>query len=557
VSIDCGRELYVSSQILHGKQLYRDVMYVYGPVAPYFNALLFWSFGVRLEVLYWAGSLSGLLSGLLLYATGKRLGLAIAGCGAGAVVIVQGFGPFIFSYPLAYSFAAVYGFALSVFFLWCIIHTRDSDWRGWLCFASLAAACVFLLKLEIGFACYTALGAGIAGRLMLRSDRGAFARDLLATLPGVLIASVTAAILVYAYGFVFLTQQNIMSWPSSYFMKTYGQLWLANSGLSFKPRLLAADIVKSAVLAGTFASAGLFLKRRSGRRILLRIGWAALGVTGYLSFRQNWGWANRLLRFVGFPSFMPLFVALCAGIALAYFWKARDSERLAFALLLFFSTVFGFRILLACAPFNYPIFYNGPAVLSFLALSSYVVLWNTGASGAVRRSVQSLLAAGSVVVALAQLYDSHRQTANRTPLVTQHGTISIPRSKAAAYANAIAFMESAAEHGKTVLALPEEMGLYFFSGTECPTRVYQFAPGVVAPGKMMDDVIREIETKRVDYLLWSTRDFSVYGVRTFGVDYDQKLATYLRSHYHQTGYVSPIQDTWKAAVWQRNAGGSD
>src|SRR6266446_11000172 len=33
--IDNGRELYVPVSILHGKLLYRDICYMYGPLAPY------------------------------------------------------------------------------------------------------------------------------------------------------------------------------------------------------------------------------------------------------------------------------------------------------------------------------------------------------------------------------------------------------------------------------------------------------------------------------------------------------------------------------------------
>jgi len=39
--IDNGRELYVPAEILKGKLLFRDLWYMYGPLAPYLKALLF------------------------------------------------------------------------------------------------------------------------------------------------------------------------------------------------------------------------------------------------------------------------------------------------------------------------------------------------------------------------------------------------------------------------------------------------------------------------------------------------------------------------------------
>src|SRR5215831_4354737 len=35
LDIDCGREMYVPKVLAEGKVLYRDIWYLYGPVAPY------------------------------------------------------------------------------------------------------------------------------------------------------------------------------------------------------------------------------------------------------------------------------------------------------------------------------------------------------------------------------------------------------------------------------------------------------------------------------------------------------------------------------------------
>ncbi len=51
VLVDFGRELYVPWQITEGALLYRDVAYFNGPFSPYFNAGLFYIFGVSLTTL--------------------------------------------------------------------------------------------------------------------------------------------------------------------------------------------------------------------------------------------------------------------------------------------------------------------------------------------------------------------------------------------------------------------------------------------------------------------------------------------------------------------------
>jgi len=109
LTVDSGREMYVAGEVAAGKLLYRDVWYHFGPVSPYFNGFLFRLFGVHLNVLYWAGSLSSLGSAILLYLTGMRLSSWLAGWTAAAVVVIQAFHPSMFSFPLPYSFASVYG----------------------------------------------------------------------------------------------------------------------------------------------------------------------------------------------------------------------------------------------------------------------------------------------------------------------------------------------------------------------------------------------------------------------------------------------------------------
>ncbi len=48
---DLGREMDLPLRLLNGELLYRDIHYLYPPFSQYFNALLYWIFGVHLEVL--------------------------------------------------------------------------------------------------------------------------------------------------------------------------------------------------------------------------------------------------------------------------------------------------------------------------------------------------------------------------------------------------------------------------------------------------------------------------------------------------------------------------
>lgn len=109
LSIDSGREMYVPAVLAEGKMLYRDVWYLYGPGGPYINFVLFRVFGIHLNVLFWAGSLSALGCAVVIYSLGLRFSSRVAGWTAATILLFEAFGSGIFNYPLPYSFASVYG----------------------------------------------------------------------------------------------------------------------------------------------------------------------------------------------------------------------------------------------------------------------------------------------------------------------------------------------------------------------------------------------------------------------------------------------------------------
>src|SRR5665213_621825 len=165
MTIDSGREMYVPAMLAQGKQLYRDVWYLYGPAGPYFTSYLFRLFGLHLNVLYWTGSLSALGSAIFLYLTGARLSYRLAGWSAGAALLLEAFHPTLFSFPLPYSYPAVYGCFVGCAFLWFLVNASYSESRIWIFAAGSAAAVALLLKTEFGGACYGALAPLIAYRV--------------------------------------------------------------------------------------------------------------------------------------------------------------------------------------------------------------------------------------------------------------------------------------------------------------------------------------------------------------------------------------------------------
>jgi hypothetical protein len=555
LSIDSGREMYVPAVLAQGKMLYRDVWYLYTPAAPYLNSFLFRWFGLRLEVLYWAGCLAALGCAVLLFVVGKRLSSSLMGWTAGAVVLLQSFHSWHFCFPLPYSFASVYGCLMACLFLWLIVRAATSSRWGWMLAASTTAAVALLLKLEIGAACYLTLALLVAARGFRERSWKRVAIDVAAALPGILLCAVVARWMVSIAGTSFITQENLMSWPTSFFMKTYGKTWLEKSGLAITPAALGQSLLRTLFFVGVIMQTYWLAvwRRFDWRSICLGVALFA-ALLAYFGLALHWSLLS-LFGAVVFPMDMVLYIAI-AAIGAFYYFLRRPEAQPSLPLILFLTSaaLLALRILLRNTPGGYAIYYNGPAVLAFLLLLRPLVPRGGRPPRAVIR-VEALLCLACIAVVA--IY-SGRYTADPTdlvPLVTKHGTIRVPKQIAENYSLAILFMSEHAARGEFALSVPEDTSLYFLAGVPCPTRVFAFTPGVLAPGKMTQEVIGAIERQNVRYLLWSNRTFSDYGAPNFGTDFDQALGAYLTSHYHRVGPLVPHSDIgWQVsfALWERN-----
>ena len=203
-------------------------------------------------------------------------------------------------------------------------------------------------------------------------------------------------------------------------------------------------------------------------------------------------------------------------------------------------------------PTGYPIYYNGPVVLCFLLLLSRLIVPKDLRSRSFVHQSEVLVCFGCLVAAASFSNPFAALEKGLVPLTMERGTIRVSKHMAQNYQAAIVFMKEKAAAGESVLSIPEDTSLYFLSGTHCPTRLFAFAPGDLVPGRMTNEVISEMEQKRVRYLVWSNRTYPEYGVPIFGVDFDSDFADYLRSHYRLVRALIPDNDPgWGAFVWER------
>jgi hypothetical protein len=552
LSIDSGHEAYVPAALAQGKMLYRDVFWMYTPLAPWINAALFRLFGIRLEVLYWAGSLAALGSAVLLFLIGKRFSSRLFGWAAGAVVLLQAFHAWHFCFPLPYSFAPVYGCLTACLFLWCAAQAPFSKNAVWIFVAASCAATALLLKVEFGVACYAILCLVVATLAIVQRSWKVVINSVIAALPGLLACALVIRWMVSIAGASFITQENIMSWPTHYFMRTYGKIWLEKTGVSLSPAALGQAAERALFFVG-FVALVYFtfsIKRVDAKSVLVRIGLLA----ALIAYGTILGWHPLGLLAGGFfPRDMVLYVCVATLGALWFFWLRPSAAAASLVILLGFSGLLAARLLLKMVPGGYPIYYNGPVVLAFLILLRPLVPRLDQPRRIVLRS-ELLLCMGCVAVVALNAVNLTADRSDLVQLTTKRGSILVPTQVAENYKAGIAFIDEKNRHGELVLSVPEDVSLYFLSGQDSPTRLFQFSPGVVAPGKMTDGVIAEIEKQPVRFLLWSNRTYADYGTTTFGKDYNQELGAYLTSHYREVAPLVPHSDLdWetKFNVWER------
>jgi len=543
-----------------GRILYKDIWYLYPPAAPYFNSFLYRLLGTRLEVTYIAGSLSALGSAVFLYLSGIRLSSRLAGWVTAVVVLLQTFESGIFNFPFPYSYASVYGCFTACFFLWLLLTACESPGTGLKLGLGFTAAIALLLKMEFGAACYAALTMFILQRAIAQRSWSRLFQDLAAALPGVALCGWVVHWMISLGGIDFLIQENLMSWPTSYFMHTYGKFWLAHTGMEISGQAIVEACKRGAALAaGLFTLYVIFFWKAKGvRRFLLPCG--LLLTMMALALRIPFLNLDTSLRSLFFPQDMVLYASLAALPAWFMFWrKARSPRWAAFALLFTFSGLLAVRILLKNGPAGYPVYYNGPAILSFLLLMFLGI-------GYFAPSVRSRFW-GELILCAACLFTVgyhtfHFMTVRKSALsllTTERGNIWLKKADADNYSAALRFMKAHNTNDQTVLLLPEDTAVYFLSSTSSPNRIFEFVPGILAPGPMTGKLLRELDAKPPHFLLWSNRVFPEYGAPIFGKDFDRPLGDFFKARYHRLGLLPPHSGSfgdWQAAVWERNPDGA-
>ena len=541
--IDFGRELYVPWRIHEGQILYRDMVYLDGPLSPYLNALFFAAAGVSLRTLEIANLGVLCIAGSLLFALVRRLGDELAGFASVALFLSA------FAFNLIgtggnmnwlnpYSHGVTHGLTLALLSLWLFARWQEGT-RGALALSGLALGLCGLTKPEIFAAAGLALGGGVVATALGRPRR---ARRLAVDLAVVGAATalpflVSFALLAAAMPASRAAEGTLGGWPHL--------LGSDVSGLYFYRWLMGIDVPRENLLAmGHYGllwilpllpatAVALIWRGASRARTIAAASLAALWPLVWLLARSqgsdaDWGEVTRPLT----P-----FAALFTAGAVASWWRepsgpgsAIAALRLAFALL---------SLLLLAKIFLQPVLWGYGFALAVPAAALLVVaLLDTIPKAIARRgghawTFRATALALLVTAGLGALTASEAMRARKTVWLGEgRDRFRTDRQVDASriVKRLVEGIEKNLPADATLVVLPEGVIVNYLARRPNPTPHLNFVPPEIAIfGE--ERILRDLTTNPPDYVVLVQRDTREYGLPLFGTHYARSLLRWARRDY--------------------------
>jgi hypothetical protein len=529
-ALDAGAELTTADRVAHGELPYADVRYFYGPAGLYSLAFAFKVFGTSFTTAFAFGFAQTVAVLGAFYALARQWLRPLASGLATAVVMTIGFSGTAFNFMLPHTNSATFGL---LFLLLELLALR----RGRPLLAGLALGMSCLTRPEFALVAALAGAAWLVGT-WIDGDRRAALRGIAPlALPGLAIPVAVYGLFASAAGFNRLFTDNL--WPVD-FIRVAGfrsqEDWAPLDPASFAGTAGRA-LVYCALLAALVSAVLIWRRERGAGRLGVLL--PSAGAIALLAL------VDGTARILGvFPEArhavetesrhlvlgMTWLPALAAGAAVWAAVRLVRRRRAPFSgswaadlALLAPAVVLGLR---AYDAFNgeasYAPYYAAPLVL-ILALvhQSLADRWP-----AARPALLGAL--GAVAVGLAAYSVGGLYSDNNTLVKTARGSYVSNDSAGPPLQRALDLVDRGTRPGEPILALPSDGGFYFMANRPPATYELMFLPGLLDTTADERQAVARLRRERVRYVVLSARDFSPYGFRTIGIDYNRLLISSVR-----------------------------
>jgi hypothetical protein len=529
VIADSGRELDLPLRLLQGELLYRDVHYLYPPLAPYFNALLYRLFGAHLSVLQASGVLCSLLLAWFCYRIARRLltpsESSLAVCYVIVLCIFKPAGNLI----SPYTYAALYALLCALGALLCTLRYAENRRARELCLAGLLIGLAAITKQEFALAGATTVLISVC--FLHRGQwRQGWRALCYAIIPALAVAVPVSALLLHQIGWQTLVEDCHLFY-------------------THLPAPLVFYNAQRSGLAQPFAS---LLQMLGGAGV----GLAAVSLIVWLSlWRQAAAPAGRQLRRNALFVLLAAVASVCLLVAVSH-GQWDGSPLRALPLLLLAIVVYESRqnssasrfiiavyslAMLARVALRVP---SGGAFGGFFLPTSLILIchllvhalpnalerWAQQAMPAHRARVIGQVLLGLLLVVSAFVFGIRYRRNYSFPVETPRGRLFTTQASGPAYRDALAFLQTQTQPGEAVAVFPEGSDLTFLTGRRMPLRHQIFIPGLMSPADE-ERAIEQLRALPIRYVLIVNRPMREFGAEAFGRDFYTRLGAAIEEQY--------------------------
>ena len=545
--VDFGAQIYIPWRLSEGEVLYKDIVYIYGPLSSYLHAVLFKIFGPGMDVLIGFNLLVVTGLTLIIYSLFSKLANPLTGflC-AFTFLTLFAFGQYQgggnYNFICAYVYSLPHGVALSFLALFFSHKFFENPGLKYLGLSGCVVGLVYWTKMEVFIALALPLFLGLlASWFQRRLDKREAVREALMALASFLIP----VILFYAY---FLTQmplkETFLTVPSPFsFLNDVGSLkqyklnqWILGfdqPGFNFL-KLLQYFLVLAAILGLIIGIDSLLSgPLKQIKRLSLLVLVALMGLLYHVSPQIPWLSLGRPL---------PLLAILITGYYLVRLVRTQGEKRnvgndLFLTIFSLFCTIILLKIILNTHLFHYGFALALPATLLTIHTLLFLIPqhFNTlkKSQGFYKTSVLALI----LFFIYAHIRVEHQVYQFKTLPISEGRDLfldydPILETRGVIVNQTLDYLKYKLEPGVEIATVPDGSMINYLSRHPHPLPVLNFNPyNVVLFGE--ENYLTSLQKASSPYILLIHNDAGllVWGKRFFGKDFGQKTFAWIMHNY--------------------------
>ncbi len=547
--IDHGREMNLPTRILTGEKLYVDLLYYYGPFAPYFNALLYRVFGIHLSTLHASGLVCAVSILAMIYWLARQL-MSVWGAtlATAIVMLLCALNVYLGNYIQPYSYAVLYGYVFALASLVCAVRYLQTRLRFQLCLAGISAGLVIICKPELAASAIAPVSIVLAF-VRFTKRRLLWREAMLLTLPILIICGVIYGLILLHVPWQTLLTDNYEIFRSPQVLYFNRHL----NGLLDWPKTGWALLSAIGVILCVCGLSALLAILASG----------ASGQWRYIFQSQAWrAWGAILIGFPLWkftvkghdpvvdpnPSRASLFILLAVISVIGWqCWRTRTivsslkNRDIILLIIALFGLISIARVFLhvslinSYTPFTIPALVIVHLYLIFRISPSLLL-----PAGPLRQYAEMFAMAivGMAIFAVAVNYATLSRRQRTYEISTSRGRLLAEPDFGRPLSEAMRFAQEQTSPGEYLLSFPQGTSINFLIGRPYPLKEENIVPGFLT-GAREAEAIRRIAEHRVPLILIGNLSTPEYRDRVFGVDYNQNLMRWINEHYHLVATFGP------------------